>query len=319
MHSIVFLDRKTLGPNITVRRPSFPHQWREFDRTSAAQVVDRLKDVDIAITNKVAINSQALDELPNLKHIAVAATGTNVVDLAACKVKGISVSNIQAYAMQSVPEFTFAAMLGLRRRLFQYREEVQQGVWQQEDQFCFFNEPIYDLAGSTLGIIGTGSIAIAVGKIANAFSMRVLYHSPSGRNYLENGELVDLKTLCARSDIISIHCPLNDKTNGMIDASCLSLMKPTALLINTARGDIISLSSLKHALDTNVIAGAALDVLPKEPPDAADPIMALTKSPNFLLTPHIAWASEQAMQTLADQLIDNVEALVKDQPQHIVN
>lgn len=319
MNSIVFLDRKTLGPNITVRRPCFAHQWQEFDRSSAAQVVDRLKNADIAITNKVAITSQVLDELANLKHVAVAATGTNVVDLAACKARGVSVSNIQAYAVQSVPEFTFAAVLGLRHRLFQYKEEVKQGRWQREDQFCFFNEPIYDLAGSTLGIIGTGAIAMAVGEIAKAFSMRVVYHSPSGRTHLENGELVDLKTICTQSDVISIHCPLTDKTHGMIDASCLSLMKPAALLINTARGDIVDLSSLKKALDSKAIAGAALDVLPKEPPDADDPIMALAANPNFLLTPHIAWASEQAMQTLADQLIDNIEAFVKGEPQNVVN
>jgi glycerate dehydrogenase len=310
---IVFLDRGTIGPGVRIPTPKFEHSWVDHARSEPSQVLERLKNADIAITNKAPITASTIAQLPTLKMIAVAATGANIVDLDACKKRGIIVSNIRGYAQRTVPEHAFSMILGLRRNLFEYREQVNQGAWQASKQFCFFNRPTHDLHGATLGIIGTGSIACGVGQIGKGFGMTVLYHSLSGRGDFPHN-LVDLETLLSTSNVVSIHCPLTDQSEHLINQQTLSLMRSDALLINTARGQIVDIDALAKALNGGEIAGAGIDVLDQEPPAVDSIIMSLSKLPNCLVTPHIAWGSIEAMQTLCDQLIVNIEAFVAGEP-----
>lgn len=316
--NIVFLDRGTIGPGVRLRRPAFGHRWTEHERTAPIEVRDRLADAEIAITNKVPITAQTLEELPDLRLVAIAATGTNIVDLAACRARGIVVCNIQGYAATTVSEHTLAVILGLRRNLFQYRSEVIAGAWQAARQFCYFNRPIHDLAGATLGILGTGAIAASVGRLGACFGMRVVHHSLSGRTAVDGMVLVDADRLFAEADVVSLHCPLTERSAGFVDATRLAQMKADALLINTARGEIVILEDLEDALLRGRIGGAAFDVAPLEPPPADSPLMRLASRSDFLLTPHTGWASVEAMQVLADQLIDNLDAFAAGRPIHVV-
>ena len=314
---IVFLDRGTIGPTVKLRSPGFEHDWQDYQHTSADEVVGRLQHADIAITNKVAITAMMLPQLPNLRCIAVAATGANMLDLSACHAAGIVVCNIQGYAKHTVPEHTFAALLALRRNLFEYRDQVNAGAWQEAKQFCFFNRPIQDLHGATLSLLGTGTIAQETGRLGEAFGMQIQYHSLSDRT--DTGlPLVDFETLVTTADVLTIHCPLNQASHAIINAEVFAGMKNSALLINTARGQIVDIEALSHALEQQHIAGAAIDVCDEEPPATDAVVMKLATRPNFLLTPHIAWASENAMQTLADQLIDNLEAFNHGHPKNIL-
>lgn len=317
--NIVFLDRGTIGPGVEIRRPGFAHHWVEHERTAPGEVRGRLMDAEIAITNKAPIDAATLAAVPSLRFVAIAATGTNIVDLAACRERGIVVSNVQGYAATTVSEHTLAMILGLRRNLFQYRSEVIEGAWQAAAQYCYFNRPIRDLAGATMGIVGTGAIGAAVGRLGACFGMEVLHHSLSGRRAVEGMTLVGADRLFAESDIVTLHCPLTERSRGLVDRQRLAKMKPDALLINTARGEIVVLEDLEWALDNERIGGAAFDVAPTEPPPPGSTLMRLAPRPNFLLTPHTAWASLEAMQTLADQLIDNLEAFAAGRPIHVVD
>jgi glycerate dehydrogenase len=316
-HDIVFLDRSTLKAE--VRRPSFEHHWEEYAATSPRDVADRLEGATIAITNKAPISAETLKKLPRLKLIAVAATGHDVIDTAYCKAHGIAVANIRNYATHTVPEHVFALILALRRNLVAYREDVKRGRWQECDQFCFFDHPIRDLFGATIGIIGEGSLGRGTAAIARGFGMRVLFaeHGSSRKQLLDGTSYAPLDQLLREADIVSLHSPLRDSTRSMIALDQLRMMKRTALLINTARGGLVCEESLVTALKEGLIAGAGFDVLTKEPPKEGNPLLDLDL-PNFILTPHVAWASEGAMQFLADQLIDNIEAFVSGKPQNLV-
>jgi glycerate dehydrogenase len=310
---IVFLDRDTIGPGVTIPTPGFDHEWQEFSQCNPSQVMERLAHAHIAITNKAPITAQILKHLPSLEMIAIAATGANVVDLEACKSNNIIVSNIREYAKHSVPEHTFSLILALKRNLFEYREQINSGTWQAADQFCFFNRPMHDLHGATIGIIGTGSIATAVGTMASAFGMTVLHHSLSGRKE-PSYNLVDLNTLLTSSDVVSIHCPLTEQSKNLINTRSLSLMRSDALLINTARGPIVDLKAVAKALKNNTLGGAGIDVLDQEPPETDSIAMELSVLPNCIVTPHTAWASLEAMQLLCNQLIENIEAFEAGKP-----
>ena len=314
MEHVVFLDRQSLKAN--VRRPSFEHTWEEHVQTLEADVVTRLKNATVAITNKVPIRKATLEQLPNLKMIAVAATGYDVIDVAACRERGVGVANIRNYAVHTVPEHSFALIFALRRNIIAYRDDVLRGRWQAQDQFCFFDHSISDLYGSTLGIFGEGALGQGTAKIARALGMRVLFadHPPPKA---PDVEFTDPDTVLAESDIISLHCPLTPESRNFIGLEQFRKMKRTAILINTARGGLVDEAALKEALDTGLIAGAGFDVLTKEPPKDGNPLLDI-KTPNFILTPHVAWASDGAMQFLADQLIDNVEAYIAGKPQHLV-
>jgi glycerate dehydrogenase len=314
MHKIVFLDRDSLVAD--VRRPRFEHEWSEYPVTTPDQVVERLRGVTIAITNKVPLRAADIAQLPELKMVAVAATGTNNVDLAACRERGIVVSNIRNYSVVSVPEHCMALILALRRNLRAYSADVDAGLWQKSEQFCLFGHPIADLAGSRLGIVGYGTLGKKVAMLGRAFGMEVCVVS---RSPVDDPEVtvLPLEELLRTSDVVSLHLPLTDKTRNMIGAKELATMKKTALLINTARGGLVDEAALAEALRNGVIGGAGFDVLTKEPPVPENPLLGV-KLPNFILTPHVAWASGGAMQTLADMLIDNIEGFEGGNPINVV-
>jgi glycerate dehydrogenase len=311
---LVFLDRSTL--QATLRIPSFDHTWAEHATTSIDQTVVRLRDATIVLTNKAPLRAEVLAQLSALKLIAVAATGYDIVDVAACRERGIAVCNIRNYAVHTVPEHVFALLLSLRRNLFAYRADVERGRWQQSEQFCFFDHPIGDLHGSTMGIVGGGALGQGTAALARAFGMRVLFAEitpgASGR-----ADRTPLNQVLAESDVISLHCPLTPATRHLIGPAQLRQMKRNAILINTSRGGLVDELALATALTEGWIGGAGFDVLISEPPTQGNPLLDL-RLPNFILTPHVAWASKGAMQALADQLIDNVELFVKGTPQNLV-
>lgn len=302
-----------------VRRPAFDHAWVEHARTAPSQVIERLAGATIAITNKVPIDAASIAALPELKMIAISATGTNNVDLDACRERGIVVSNIRGYAGHTVPEHVMALLLALSRNLVAWRESLQAGGWQRSEQFCLFDHPIRDLHGATLGLIGAGTLGNGVARLAEAFGMRVLRAERKGAVVIRPGYTAFGEVL-AEADAISLHCPLTADTQNLIGESELQMMKPSALLINTARGGIVDEAALIRALKAGWIGGAGFDVITAEPPPAGHPMLdpALLALPNFLLTPHVAWSSRPAMQTLADQLIDNIEAFVAGAPKNRV-
>jgi glycerate dehydrogenase len=246
----------------------------------------------------------------------VAATGYDVVDIAYCNEHGIAVANIRNYAVHTVPEHAFAMILALRRNLLSYRQDVEAGVWNRSEQFCFFTHDIGDLHGATLGIIGEGAIGQGTAAIGRAFGMRVLFadHPPPK---MPGVTFTPLDEVLSQSDVISLHCPLLPETRNLIDIKAFRKMKRNALLINTARGGLVDEAALIQALDEGLIAGAGFDVLTVEPPKDGHPLLDLRR-PNFILTPHVAWASDGAMQFLADQLIDNIDAWAAGKPQHLV-
>jgi glycerate dehydrogenase len=313
-HHIVFLDRSTL--QAVVRRPAFGHTWQEYPTTSASVLAERLSDATIAITNKVPLRAATLRGLAALRMIAVAATGYDVIDVDYCGSHGIAVANIRNYAVHTVPEHAYALITALRRNLLAYRRDVEQGRWQQVDQFCFFDYPIRDLHGATIGIIGEGVLGQGTAGIARGFGMHVLFadHAPPKAPGVV---FTPFDEILAQSDVVSLHVPLTAETHNIIGIEQLRKMKRTAILINTARGGLVDEQALVQALREGLIAGAGFDVLSKEPPKEGNPLLEL-RLPNFILTPHVAWASEGATQFLADQLIDNIEAFVRGQPQNLV-
>jgi glycerate dehydrogenase len=313
-HGVVFLDRASLKAK--VRKPSCASEYIEYEKTAAAEVVPRLQGASVVIINKVPMRADALKQLPQLKLIAVAATGYDVVDVAYCKDHGIAVANIRNYAVHTVPEHAFALILALRRNILAYRQDVENGVWSRSEQFCFFTHDIGDLHGATLGIIGEGAIGQATAAIGRAFGMRVLFadHPPPK---MEGVTFTPHDQVLAESDVISLHCPLLPATRNLINIEAFRKMKRNALLINTARGGLVDEPALIRALDLGLIAGAGFDVLTVEPPRNGHPLLDVRR-PNFILTPHIAWASDGAMQFLADQLIDNIEQWCDGRPQHLV-
>jgi glycerate dehydrogenase len=314
MHKIVFLDRDSLLAD--VRRPAFAHEWHEYAATAPHEVLERLRGATIAITNKVVLRAADLAQLPQLRMIAVAATGTDNVDLAACRARAILVSNIRNYSLRSVPEHCFAMILALRRNLRAYCADVDAGRWQESTRFCLLGHPISDLAGSRLGIVGYGALGRKVAQLGRAFDMQVCVttRSPVDDPGVTPLALAELLRSC---DVVSLHLPLTDATRHLIGAPELASMKRGALLINTARGGLVDEAALAQALTHGVIGGAGFDVLSKEPPTPANPLLGL-RLPNFILTPHVAWASAGAMQTLADMLIENIEAFVARTPLNVV-
>ena len=317
MQRIVFLESESIIAEL--RQPAFAHDWVNYPNTAPDQVVERLAEATIAVINKAPLPAAAVNALPKLKMIAVAATGTNVIDLDACRAGGIVVANVRGYAEHTVPEHVMALLLALSRNLVAWRETLQAGRWQQSDQFCLFDHPIRDLHGATLGLIGSGSLGNGVVRLAEAFGMRVLRAERKGVGKLRPGYTA-FETVLAKADAISLHCPLTADTKGLIGLAELRAMKRSALLINTARGGIVDEAALIQALKEGWIAGAGFDVVTVEPPPIDHPMLApeLLALPNFLLTPHVAWASRPAMQALADQLIDNIEAFVAGTPQNRV-
>lgn len=303
---VVFLDRATMGPDIELTRPAFEHEWVEYEKTSADEVLERARGANIIITNKAPLRAETLAQLPDLKMISVAATGYDVIDLDACRKHNIQVSNVRGYAIHTVPEHTFALILGLRRSIKAYVDDVIAGEWQRSGQFCFFNHPLRDLAGSRLGIIGEGAIGQSVASIGRALGMEPVF--AAHKNVSGLGPLyTPWDEVIATSDVLSIHAPLTPSTRHCIDATEFSRMAKKPLIVNTARGGLVDEQALVDALHAGQISGFGFDVLSTEPPNPDNPILTVLDKPNVLVTPHIAWASQQARQEVWRQTVAHVD------------
>lgn len=310
---IVFLDRSTIGPSVSLTKPSFRHEWIEHDRTRPEQVRERLEGAQIAISNKVPIRRDSIERLPDLRMIAIPATGYDAFDVDACIERGIVVSNVRGYAINTVPEHTFALILALRRGLVGYRQDVIDGLWQKADQFCFFSHPINDLAGSTLGIIGEGAIGQSVARLGQAFGMRTLFAAHKNVDGL--GPLyTPFDEVIATSDVITLHCPLTPATRDTIAAPEFARMKKRPLIVNCGRGGLVNEADLVDALDRGQISGVGFDCLTSEPPRSDNPLLKVLNRPNVIVTPHVAWASNEAMQSLWDQVIRHINNFHAGQP-----
>ncbi|WP_114155124.1 D-2-hydroxyacid dehydrogenase [Chromobacterium haemolyticum] len=305
-HSVVFLDRDSLP--VPVPLLPFPSEYHEFPSTSVEDAAMNCSGADIVITNKVPLRRETLEQLPGLKLVAVAATGYNHVDLDACRELGIAVCNIRHYGDDTVAEHALTLMLALAKNLPAYQRDVAAGVWQQSRQFCHFGAPIRDLRGATLGIVGAGGIGLRLAEMAGALGMEVLFVERKGAKVLRSGHVAFAEAL-AQADVISLHCPLTEETRDLIAQPELMLMKPGALLINTARGGLVNEEDLVAALKYGQLGGAGFDVLSEEPPVHGNPLLK-TRLPNLIVTPHVGWASRQAMERLAAQLVDNIAAFV---------
>lgn len=309
--NIVFLDRTSIPASHDIPRPSFPHTWTEYDRTLPEETFERTKDADIVVTSKVVFDRDLLSRLPKLKLIAITATGTNNIDLDAAKDLGIAVRNVTGYSSVTVPEHVLGMIFSLKHSLIGYhRDQVTSDRWATCGQFCYTDYPITDVRGATLGIFGKGCLGTEVGRLAQLLGMNVLYAEHKGAGHIREGYTA-FETVLKQADIVTLHCPLTDTTKNLINADTLALMKPTAYLINTGRGPLVDEAALLEALENGKIAGAALDVLVKEPPEKDNPlIQAAKRLPNLLITPHIAWASDSAVTTLVNKVAQNIEDFV---------
>lgn len=311
MLTIVFLDRTGIPATHEIPRPNFAHQWIEYDRTSADQTYERAKEADIIITSKVLLTRELLAKLPKLKLIAITATGTNNVDMAAAQELGIVVKNVTGYSSVTVPEHVMGMIYALKHSLMSYhRDQIMTDRWATCGQFCYVDYPVTDIRGSTLAIFGKGNTGSEVARLAQAVGMRVIFAEHKNAQVIREG-YVPFEEAFKQADIVSLHCPLTEQTQHLINAETLALMKPTAYLINTGRGPLVDEKALLEALENRQIAGAALDVLAKEPPELDDPLMLAAKRlPNLLITPHVAWASDSAVTTLVNKVTENMETFV---------
>ncbi|AHG86899.1 2-hydroxyacid dehydrogenase [Bibersteinia trehalosi USDA-ARS-USMARC-190] len=311
MLNIVFLDRTGIPATHEIPRPSFAHNWVEYDRTTADQTFERAKDADIIITSKVIFDREMLARLPKLKLIAITATGTNNIDTVAAKELGIAVKNVTGYSSVTVPEHVLGMIFALKHSLIGYhRDQVTSDRWATCGQFCYTDYPITDIRGSTLGVFGKGNLGSEIGRLATLLGMNVLYAEHKGATTIREG-YTPFEDVLKQADIVTLHCPLTETTQNLINAETLALMKPTAYLINTGRGPLVDESALLNALENGEIAGAALDVLVKEPPEKDNPlIQAAKRLPNLLITPHVAWASDSAVTTLVNKVAQNIEEFV---------
>ena len=315
--NVVVLDGYTLNPGDLSWEGIEKHgNLKVFERTPADLIVERAVDADAVFTNKVILDESIIEQLPNLKFIGVLATGYNVVDTLAAKGKGIVVCNIPAYSTQSVAQMVFSHILHFVQNIAVHADSVSKGAWVKSKDFAYWLTPQTELAGKTLGIIGFGAIGQAVARIALAFGMKVVFNNRSQKKTDLEASQVDLDTLLAESDFVSINCPLTDENMGFINKETLEKMKPGAFLINTGRGPLINEQDLANALNEGKIAGAGLDVLSAEPASETNP---LPKAKNCFITPHIAWATFEARTRLMKIAGENLEAFIKGNPVNMVN
>jgi glycerate dehydrogenase len=303
----VFLDFATLGAEKLDPQPLFAvmPELEIFDATSDGQRVERIRDAEIVLTNKVPLDSKLIERAPRLRLIGLAATGTDNIDLEFAKERGIAVCNIRAYCSQSVVEHVFAVLLNLSHNIGSFDRSVKAGEWQKAENFCMLNFPIRELSAMTIGIVGYGALGKGVATIARQFNMKVLIARRVGTAAVEGDGRTDLDQIIETADVISLHCPLNEATRGLFAAGEFRRMKTDAILINTARGGLVDTQALVNALRDGEIGAAAIDVLPQEPPVDGDPLLDYSAS-NLIVTPHIAWATAEARQTAIDQLAEGV-------------
>ncbi len=313
MVKLCILDAKTLGSDADLSGIARFGELTKYDTTKPDEVVDRIKNQNIIITNKVVLNESNLKLAQELKLICVAATGTNNIDLAYAKSRGIAVTNVAGYSTQSVVQHTYALLFYLLESLKYYDDYVKSMEYSKSDIFTHLNKPFVELYGKTWGIIGLGTIGSSVAAVARSFGCRVVYYSTTGKNNSNEYERVEIDKLLKESDIISIHAPLNDRTKNLIDYKCLMLMKKSAILLNLGRGGIVNENDLATALDEELIKGAALDVLESEPVRASNPLLSIKKPDKLLITPHIAWASVEARRRLINELELNIKAFLSNE------
>ena len=314
----VLLDQESFGERLSFSRlrQSSPH-FKAYAETAAEDVSARCQNANIIITNKVVVDAATIAAAKNLKLICVTATGTNNIDHQAATQRSIPICNVTHYGTPSITQHVFTLILALATKLIDYHHAVQSGRWQKSPQFCLLDYPAFELAGKTIGIIGYGELGQQVAKLAKAFDMTVLI-AKSHDSQKNNGDRITLHDLLKQSDIVTLHCPLTAQTKQLIAQKELALMKPTALLINAARGGIVDEHALVTALKQGVIAGAGVDVLSTEPPTDNNPLLA-DDIPNLIVTPHIAWACDESRQRIIDQAAENISHFIAGKPKNIVN
>jgi len=315
---IVVLDGHTLNPgDLSWAGLHELGQCHIHDRTSPGAIVRGAQEAEIVLTNKTQLSKETIEQLPKLRYIGVLATGYNVVDVKAASQQNICVTNIPAYGTVSVAQMVFAHLLNLTQHVAEHWQSVQTGTWSRSQDFCYWNFPLVELAGLTMGIIGLGRIGQTTARLALDFGMKVIYFDVEKSITPQvNAQAVDLDTLFRESDVVSLHCPLTDSNYRLVNEQRLQLMKPTAFLINTSRGSLIDEKALADALNTGKIAGAGLDVLSREPPEADNPLL---KAKNCYITPHIAWATRAARQRLMDIALTNIQAFLNGRPQNAIS
>ena len=317
MPRIVVLDGYTLNPGDISWGPiEALGACTIHDRTPAETVWSRSREAGILLTNKTVLTGEVIRRLPELKYIGVLATGYNVVDLHAARERGVPVTHVPEYATEAVAQMVFAHLLNLCHRVAEHGIGVRQGVWSACRDFCYWEYTPVELRGLTMGIVGLGRIGKAVAALAPAFGMRVIAHHPGMKQTAGGIELTDLEDLFRRSDVVSLHCRLTEENRGFVNRDLLARMKPSAFLINTARGPLIDEQALADALNAGVLAGAGLDVLEREPPPEDGPLLTAR---NCYITPHIAWAARGARQRLLQTAADNIAAFLRGSPVHVVN
>ena len=308
--NIVILDHGTLSSADLTPLEKLSRHLTYFERTLPEQIIERCQNATVIITNKIVLDQDTINQLPHLTLICIAATGTNNVDLDAAKAKGIAVCNVAGYSTASVVQHTFSLLFNVLGNTHRYLSDCQQGLWQQSTHFCRLDYPIDEVADKSIAIIGYGELGQAMAKVAEAFSMNVLIAERKGQPV--RAGRVSFEAALSQADIISLHCPLTEDTHNLIDDPEFTLMKPSAVLLNTARGGIVNEQALCDALEQKLIAAAAVDVLSKEPAQADNPLIAYKQS-NLLLTPHVAWASKQSVTRLINQIALNIAAFNENQ------
>lgn len=318
---IVVLDSYTLNPgDLSWKDLCSIGEVEIYDRTSSEQIVERCLGAEIVLTNKTPLTAQTLTCLTDCKYIGVLATGYDVVDVRQASLQNIYVCNIPDYGTRAVAQFVFALILELCHQVGQHSQSVRHGDWQSSPDWCYWKSPQIELSGKTLGILGAGRIGMQTAEIAKCFGMKVLASNSKEERFLqvpfEDFQWVSNEELIKKSDFLSLHCPLTDKTEGIINASTLQLMKSSAFLINTSRGRLVDEHDLAQALRQQTISGAAVDVLSVEPPLPNNPLIG---APNCLITPHIAWATREARNRLIQLTVDNISSFLAGNPKNVVN
>lgn len=309
---IVVLDQDTNG--VPLPRPSFDHEWVEHGTTTPGEVAGRIRQAAIVVSNKAPIGAREIDAAPGLRMVSIAATGHNHVDLEKCAERGITVSNVRAYANRGIAEHVVAMLLCILRNIHNFHASVAAGEWQESPIFWLDRHPVLDLDGLRLGIVGAGNLGRATGSLAAAMGMDVRYLSRGTDDGLPR---LGLGELLARSDVVSLHCPLTAGNAGMVDAGFIARMRDGAILVNTARGGLVDHAALVGALRSGKLAGAALDVLDREPPPADHPVLNF-RHPGLLVTPHVAWVSRNSLAELSRQVTGNIEAFMAGTPRNVV-
>ena len=318
MLKIVVVDGFTLNPgDLSWKGLEKLGQCAVYDRSAPDEVVGRVENAEIILTNKVVLSADTISRLAKLKYIGVTATGYNIVDVDAARERGIPVTNVPTYGTDSVAQMVFAHLLNLTQNVAHHAKTVSDRRWCSQRDFCYWDTPLIELTGLTMGLIGFGRIGLATAKLARAFGMKVIAYDVTSPGRMPEGcEMVTLEDVFRRADVVSLHCPLTPRTGNIVNEEHLALMKKTAFLINTSRGPLIDERALAEALNNGMIAGAGLDVLAVEPPDEQNPLL---KASNCYITPHIAWATRAARERLLNVVVENVAAFNAGEPQNVVN